>query len=247
MCPLEFCLLIFQIDSASEKAYTYRELKSSIIKMGSALTNRGFKKGDMFALLLPNVPEYPIFFLGVAAVGGVVTTLNPMYSAKEIAFQLKDSGARYLVTTPAIASTAREAATEAAVKEVFVTGEVDGCTPVSSLLDDNGVAFPENVQIDPKEDACVIRYSSGTTGFPKGVMLTHHNLVSQLCLLKHDSFRPHPMRAVVLAFLPFFHIFGLVVVMVAFLERGGKIVSMIQFDGELMLELIQDYKVSVGR
>ena len=182
-------------------------------------------------------------FFGITALGGVATTLNPTFTEKEIAYQLKDSGAKYILTVPAIADKAKQAAEEVGIKQVFVIGEADGCEPLMSLLDDDGMAFPENVPINPKEDVCAMPYSSGTTGFPKGVMLTHHNIVSQLCMHMHDSFRSHPLRGTTLGLLPFFHIFGMVVVMGQFLQRGGKIVCMQQFDGEQMLKLIQDFKV----
>ena len=211
--------------------------------MGSALTKRGFKKGDVFALYLPNVPEYPIVFFGVIALGGIVTTLNPTFTEKEISYQLKDSGAKYIFTIPAIADKAKTAAAENGINEVFVIGEAEGCEPLDSLLFDDGSAFPGNVSVNPKEDVCVMPYSSGTTGFPKGVMLTHQNIVSQVCMLLHDAFRSHPFRGTVLGLLPFFHIFGMVVIMAHFLKRGGKIVCMQQFDGESMLGLIQNFKV----
>lgn len=211
--------------------------------MGSALTKRGFKKGDIFALYLPNVPEFPIVFFGVISLGGIVTTLNPTFAEKEISYQLKDSGAKYILTVPAIADKAKIAAAENGVNDVFVIGEAEGCEPFDALLLDDGSAFPDNVPVNPKEDVCAMPYSSGTTGFPKGVMLTHQNIVSQLCMLLHDTFRSHPFRGTVLGLLPFFHIFGMVVVMAQFLKRGGKIVCMQQFDGENMLGLIQNFKV----
>lgn len=200
----------------------------------------------MFALYLPNVPEYPILFFGIIALGGVATTLNPAFTEKDIAYQLKDSGAKYIMTVPAIANKAKQAAAEVGINQVFVIGEAESCEPFTSLLDDDGMAFPEDVSVNPREDVCAMPYSSGTTGFPKGVMLTHHNLVSQLCMLMHDSFRSHPMRGTALGLLPFFHIFGMVVVMAQFLRRGGKIVCMQQFDGEHMLKLIQDFKVCLS-
>lgn len=212
-------------------------------KFASALARRGFKKGDVFALYLPNVPEYPILFFGVIALGGTVTTLNPSFMEKEIGYQLKNSGAKYILTVPAIAEKARQAAAEAGIKEVFVIGEAEGCEPLANLFNDDGMAFPENVPINPKEDICVMPYSSGTTGFPKGVMLTHHNIVSELCIIMHDRFRSHPLRGTTLGLLPFFHIFGMVVVMAQYLQRGGKIVCMQKFEGEHMLKLIQDFKV----
>ncbi|XP_078349213.1 putative 4-coumarate--CoA ligase 1 [Oculina patagonica] len=234
---------IAMVDGASTKSYTYNELSTSIRKLSSALTKRGFKKGDVFALYLPNVPEYPILFFGVIALGGIATTLNPAFTEKEIAYQLKDSGAKYIMTVPAIADKAKQAAAEVGIKQVFVIGEAEGCEPLTSLLEDDGKAFPENVSINPKEDVCAMPYSSGTTGFPKGVMLTHHNIVSQLCMITHDRFRSHPLRGTTLGLLPFFHIFGMVVGMAQYLQRGGKVVCMQQFDGEHMLKLIQDFKI----
>lgn len=234
-----------QVDGASNKSYTYSELGTSVKNFASALAKRGFKKGDVLALYLPNVPEYPILFFGIIALGGVATTLNPTFTETEIAYQLKDSGAKYIVTVPAIAVKAKQAAAEVGINCVIVIGEAEGCEPLTSLLDDDGTAFPEDVSVNPKVDLCAMPYSSGTTGFPKGVMLTHHNLVSQLCMIMHESFRSHPFQGTVLGLLPFFHIFGMVVVMAQFLRRGGKIVCMQQFDGELMLKLIQDFKVCV--
>ena len=198
-------------------------------------------------MYLPNVPEYPIIFFGVIALGGVVTTLNPTFEEKEISYQLKDSGAKYIMTIPAIADKAKKAATEAGINNVFVIGKAEGCESLDALLCDDGSAFPDGVPINPKEDICAMPYSSGTTGFPKGVMLTHHNIVSQLCMILHDTFRSQPLRGTTLGLLPFFHIFGMVVVMTQFLKRGGKIVCMQQFDGENMLKLIQDFKVPVGK
>lgn len=234
-----------QVDGASNKSYTYSELGTSVKNFASALAKRGFKKGDVLALYLPNVPEYPILFFGIIALGGVATTLNPTFTETEIVYQLKDSGAKYIVTVPAIAVKAKQAAAEVRINCVIVIGEAEGCEPLMSLLDDDGTAFPEDVLVNPKVDLCAMPYSSGTTGFPKGVMLTHHNLVSQLCMIMHESFRSHPFQGTVLGLLPFFHIFGMVVVMAQFLRRGGKIVCMQQFDGELMLKLIQDFKVCV--
>lgn len=232
-----------QVDGASNISYTYNELSSSIKKFASSLAKRGFKKGDVFALYLPNVPEYPIMFFGIIALGGVVTTLNPTFTEKEIAYQLKDCGAKYIMTVPAIADKAKQAAAEVGINCVFAISEAEGCEPLVSLLNDDGTAFPKNLPVNPKEDVCAMPYSSGTTGFPKGVMLTHHNLVSQLCMIMHESFMSQPLQGTVLGLVPFFHIFGMVIVMAQFLQRGGKIVCMQQFDGEQMLKLIQDFKV----
>ncbi|XP_068691723.1 uncharacterized protein [Montipora foliosa] len=231
------------IDGSSERTYTYNELSALIEKLGSALTKRGFKKGDVLAVFLPNVPEYPILFFGVIALGGVVTTLNPTLTEMESAYQLKDAGAKYIVTVPPIADKAKKAALEVGIRDVFVIGEAEGCEPLATLLNDDGSAFPSKVPVSPKEDVCVMPYSSGTTGFPKGVMITHHILVAQTCMLSHEAYRSHPLRGTALGLLPFFHIFGMVAIMAQYLMRGGKIICMQQFDGKEMLRLIQDYKI----
>lgn len=234
---------IAMIDSSSGRTYTYNDLSTSIEKLGSALTKRGFKKGDVFAMYLPNVPEYPILFFGVIALGGVVTTLNPTLTETESAYQLKDAGAKYIVTVPPNADKAKKAALEVGIRDVFVIGEADGCEPLATLLDDDGSAFPSKVPVSPIEDICVMPYSSGTTGFPKGVMLTHNNIVAQMCMLLHEAYRSHPVQGTALGLLPFFHIFGMVVIMAQYLMRGGKIICMQQFDGEQMLRLVQDFKI----
>ena len=228
--------------------YTYSQLKDLTRRFASALTARGFVKGDVLATHLPNVPEFPIVFFGVGSVGGVTTTLNPAYTVDEVCYQLKDAGAQFMVTTETLASTAREAAAKAGLKEVIVIGGAEGCTPFSTLLEDDGSSFPESVQINTKEDIFCLPYSSGTTGLPKGVMLTHDNLTSEVSIIMHEDFTAVPVNesAVTLAVLPFFHIFGMVVVLAKNLYRGGKIVTMEKFDGEGMLKLIQDYKVCLG-
>lgn len=235
----------FQVDGVSGRSYTFSELKNLTRRLGSALVRRGFAKGDVLAIHLPNIPEYPIVFFGVGSIGGICTTLNPAYTEDEVVYQLKDSSAKYIVTAPALAETARNAAERVGLKDVFVVGEAEGCLSFSTLLDDDGSCFPRNVPINPKEDVYCLPYSSGTTGLPKGVMLSHDNLTSQVCMLMHEHFTAVPLSesTVTLAVLPFFHIFGMVVVMGKNLYRGGKIVSMAKFDGEVMLKLVQDHKV----
>jgi len=133
------------------------------------------------------VPEYAVAFLAVASLGGAVTTSNPLYTADELARQLVDSGASYLLTARPFLGTARAAAdTMVGVREVFAFGEAEGATPFATLLDDDG--HTPAVTIDPREDLVALLYSSGTTGRPKGVMLTHRNLVA--CLRQSDGFCP---------------------------------------------------------
>src|SRR5215813_4920154 len=116
------------IDGPSGRTISYRQLADSVKKVAAGLAKRGFKKGDVFAIYSPNVPEYAVIFLAVASVGGINTTANPLYTADELAKQLADSRARFLVTVAPFLDKAQEAAKKSAVEEIFVFGSADGAT-----------------------------------------------------------------------------------------------------------------------
>lgn len=176
----------------------------------------------MLAIYLPNVLEYPIIFYGVAFLGGVSTTVNPLYTAKELERQLRLAGAKYVVTIPPLVENAKDAAASTGVTSLIVLGEAQGCEALSSLLSDDGSAFPEHVQINTKEDVVALPFSSGTTGLSKGVMITHHNLVAGLAVLTDNNVFPDD--AVILNLLPFYHIYALLVMMGGCLDAGCKLV-----------------------
>lgn len=230
------------IDGPSGRTVTYSQLVDSIAIAANNLRDRGFKKGDVFGILSPNCPDYAIAFHAVATLGGIVTPINPLYTKNEIAHQLKDAGARFLVTIPMFMDKAREAAAVAGIEQLYVFGEAEDATPFSSLLVDNGRA--EQVEIDPHNDLIALPYSSGTTGLPKGVMLTHHNLVANirqmegLCYFSESD--------TLICVLPLFHIYGLVVVLNMGLYTGATIVMMPRFELESFLKTAQDYDVTLA-
>ncbi|HEY7870659.1 MAG TPA: AMP-binding protein, partial [Methylomirabilota bacterium] len=117
------------IDAPTGRTLTYRGLADGARRVAAGLAGRGFGKGDVLAIYCPNLPEYAIVFLGVAMAGGVNTTVNPLYTADELANQLRDSKARLLVTVPPFLDKAREAAGKSGVEEVFVIGQADGARP----------------------------------------------------------------------------------------------------------------------
>jgi len=228
------------IDGPSGRALTYRGWADGVQRVAAGLAARGFGKGDVFAIYSPNVPEYAIAFHAVSLLGGINTTVSPLYTIAELSAQLRDSGARYLVTVAPCAEKAEQAARQSSVREVFVFGETARGTPFDSLFAAQGAA--PSVRIDPREDVVVIPYSSGTTGLPKGVMLTHYNLVANIvqtagALGLHED-------DVMLGVLPFFHIYGMTVIMNLALHVGATVVIMPRFDLEQCLQILEEHRVT---
>ena len=166
------------VDGPSGRTLTYAQLYQGIQSFARGLHQKGFTRGDVFAIYCPNLPEYAIAFYSVAMLGGINTTINPLYTVGELQRQLNDAHAKYLLTVPAFLDNAREAASQSDIEEIFVLGEAESETSFASLLQAEG-ELPE-VTINPLEDLVVLPYSSGTTGMPKGVMLTHYNLVANV-------------------------------------------------------------------
>ena len=189
--------------------------------------------------MAPNLPEYAIIFHAVAVAGGVVTTVNPTYGADEVAFQLRDAGATELVTVGMFAEVAKEAITGTEISEVITIDGVAGTTALDSIFGDPIQQSPVN----PVDDVVVLPYSSGTTGLPKGVMLTHHNLVANICQCDH-AIVYQPDGEVALAFLPFFHIYGMQVLMNGLLANGVTVVTLPRFDLDQALSLVQEHRIT---
>lgn len=228
------------IDGPSGRTITYGDLHRRVNETAAALAARGFGKGDVFGIYSPNVPEFAIAFHAVLSAGGTVTTINPLSTARELTMQLRDAGATYLLTVPPLLETALAAAREAGIREVFALGGGAGATPFHELSIPGGVA--PDVTIDSANDLAVLPYSSGTTGLPKGVMLTHRNLIANDCQI--DGIAPLSPDDTLIAVLPFFHIYGMTVLMNGGLRRGATIVTIPRFDLEMFLQLVQDYKVT---
>jgi acyl-CoA synthetase (AMP-forming)/AMP-acid ligase II len=228
------------IDGPSGRALSYAELERSVRSFAAGLAARGFVKGDTFAIYMSNVPEYAVAFHGVVAAGGRCTTANPLYTARELGHQLADCGARMLLTAPPFLEEAREAAEQVGNCEVFVLGEADGGSSFSELLGDPEAA-PE-VAIDPVLDIAAILYSSGTTGLSKGVMLSHRNLVANM--VQSEAVLALSSDDVVIAVLPFFHVYGLSVIMNLGLLAGATLVTMPRFELEQFLDLLERHEVT---
>ncbi|MBS1879781.1 MAG: AMP-binding protein, partial [Actinobacteria bacterium] len=219
----------------------YAALAAQVAAMRGGLLERGFGHGETLAIHLPNLPEYAVAFHAAASAGGRVTTANPLYTAGELGHQLDDSGARFLLTAPPLLGAALAAAAEAGVEEVFVVGEDERATPLAELL---AAAPVPPAAIDPAADLAALPYSSGTTGLPKGVMLSHRNLVANL--IQAGEVLGVAESDTLVGCLPFFHIYGMTVIMNLGLRAGATIVTMPRFDLAEFLALIERHRVTVG-
>ena len=226
------------ITDGAASSYTYSALHGAVRSLGGGLSSRGVGPGTTVAILAPNVPEYAIVFHGISLAGGTVTTINPTYGPEEVRHQLTDAGASWIVTIPMFLETARAASEGTDVEQIVVMGEAEGAVPLASLF---GPPI-DQVPVDYTEHVVVLPYSSGTTGLPKGVMLTHRNLVANIAQMEY-TFVPSEGE-VALAVLPFFHIYGMQVLMNMLLAFGVRVVTMPRFDMVRALELVQEQRVT---
>lgn len=228
---------VVMIEGPTGRQVTAGTLVDGIRRLAGGLAARAIGPGSVLAIMAPNLPEYTIVFHGALLAGATVTTINPSYTAPEVTHQLKDSGATRLVTVPAFLDTAKAAVAGTGVTDIAVIGTADGATPLADWMGDPLAA---QVTVDVARDVAVLPYSSGTTGLPKGVMLTHRNLVVNV----DQTAFALDVRAGdwSVGFLPFFHIYGQTVLMNMHLAVGAGVVTLPRFDLELFLRLCQDHR-----
>jgi acyl-CoA synthetase (AMP-forming)/AMP-acid ligase II len=215
------------IDGTSARALTYGELAAAVDRVAGGLAARGVARGDVIALHLPNLPEFPIALHGALRAGAVVTTASPLFTARELGDQLRRSQARLLVTAGGpLAATAREAA---------------GATEVLELDELLALAGAPPAQRPDPDAAAVLLPSSGTTGLPKLVELTHRALVANLVQME----LPFPAfeGGRLLGLAPFFHSMGLQCVLHRGLGAGATIVALARFELEATLLAMEEHRV----
>lgn len=230
------------VDGASGAETTYRALRGQIDALAGAVAAQGLGVHGVAAILCPNVPAFATVFHGLLRAGATVTTINALYTADEIATQLTDAGADWLFTVSALLPAAREAAERTGIpaSRLVVLDGADGHPSLADLLA-MGAPAPR-VSFDPATHVAVLPYSSGTTGRPKGVMLSHRNLVANVEQARGLLDVGPEDR--VLALLPFFHIYGLTVLLNLALRQRARLVTMPRFDLPEFLRIIQDHRCS---
>ena len=241
------------VDGVTGREYSYNELQESVASVASGLVRSGMEKGDVLSLVSPNSAEFCTTLLSTVAMGGIVSTCNPQFTEEELAYQFQHSNSKYVATTTVCLPRTKQAINKSGCVEKIIVLDDDGgigegknMISYQKLIEDSGSCFPLHDKIDPKEDTALIPYSSGTTGHPKGVKLTHYNLSSNImqltCLPEIAGDFYHSGN--ILAVMPFFHGSGLLSTMLTGLHRGSTKIIMPKFAPELFLSLIERYKVT---
>ncbi|MEV0273691.1 4-coumarate--CoA ligase family protein [Hamadaea sp. NPDC050747] len=225
------------IDGRTGQTVSYAQLAYQVERLAAGLAEAGLRPGDVLAIFSPNTLLYPVVFHAALAAGATVTTVNALATPADLASQLHDSKARFLVTVSPFLD--RVAAAQSEVT-VFVCDEAEGYRSVRDLLASEAPA--PVVELDPATAVAALPYSSGTTGVAKGVMLTHRNIVANVEQAQVPiSYSDHDR---VIAILPFFHIYGLTVLMNMVLARGGALVILPRFDLTEFLTALSVHKVT---
>jgi acyl-CoA synthetase (AMP-forming)/AMP-acid ligase II len=228
------------VDGVSGREITYAQLDAMSRRVAAGFAELGIKHGDTIALYSPNTILYPVVFYGATRAGATVTTVNALYTADELHKQLVDSKAKLLVTISLFLPVAAAAVEGTDVTEIFVCDAAEGYRSVMELVASTG-PDPE-VTIDPAEDVAVLPYSSGTTGAAKGVMLTHRNIATNIAQAEVMIKLGEDER--IIAILPFFHIYGLTVLMNLPLRLGATVVVLPKFDLEQFLTTLDQQRIT---
>lgn len=248
------------------KEISYQELYESALKLAGYLKKIGMEKGDRVAIMLPNSPQSVIGFYGVMLAGGIVVQTNPMYTERELAFQMKDSGAKVIVALDVLFPRITKIQKETDLQHLIITAIKDYLPFPKNLvypfIQKKQYGFSVKVEhqgkhhlfteimkepplqdpdldIDFEEDLAILQYTGGTTGFPKGVMLTHKNLIANAKMCKAWLYKCREGEEVVLGALPFFHVYGMTTVMILSVLQASKMVLIPKPDPDTLLKTIQ--------
>ena len=236
----------YLINGPTRQIYSYAKVELTVRKVATGLNNLGIQQGDVIMLLLQNSPEFVFAFLGASFRGAISTTANPFYTPAEIAKQVKASKTKLLITQAVYAEKVKIFAKENDIKIITIDTPPEGCIHFSELTQADENEIPA-VKINP-DDVVALPYSSGTTGLPKGVMLTHKSLVTSVAQ-QVDGENPNlyfHKKDVILCVLPLFHIYSLNAVLLCSLRVGAAILIMQKFEIVTLMELVQKYKVTIA-
>ncbi len=251
------------------KELTFQEVYLQAKKVANYFQKLGIQKGDRVAIMLPNTPQAVIAYYGALMTGAIVVQTNPLYTERELEYQMKDSGSKLIVCLDILYKRVMNVKPQTDLEHVVVTGIKDYLPFPKNLL------YPivqkkeygkfekaqhggnvhlwvnmlkesndhvKEVEVDPKEDLALLQYTGGTTGFPKGVMLTHYNLVANTQMSEAWMYKIEKGKEITLGILPFFHVYGMTAVMNLCIMTASKIVLIPKFDVDEVLKAIQNQK-----
>ena len=251
------------------KDVTYKELYESSMKLANYLQTLGIQKGDRVSIMLPNCPQAVISFYGILYAGGVVVMTNPLYTEREIAYQMNDSGAKAIISLDILFPRISNIVKETTLENVIITGIKEYLPFPKNMLypmvqkkqygmvvkvEHRGInhlfaeimktAKPEVAphDFDFEEDLALLQYTGGTTGSPKGVMLTHKNIISNATMCDAWLYKCKKGEETIMGIIPLFHVYGLTTVLILSVMLGNRMVLLPKFDPETALKTISKQK-----
>lgn len=254
------------------KELTFKEVYESALKLSSYLKELGIKKGDRVAIMLPNIPPAVISYFGILMAGGVVVQTNPTYTERELEYQMKDSGAKAIVTMDLLFPRVSKVAPNTDIEHIIVTAIKDYLPFPKNLVypfiqkKEYGIVVnvehagsnhllkeilkndvPEEISepIDIENDLALLQYTGGTTGFPKGVMLTHKNLLANAKMSEAWLYKSKRGEESILGILPFFHVYGMTTVMISAILQAQKMILLPKFDPTTTLKTIHKQRPTI--
>src|SRR6266436_6283325 len=231
------------IDASLNRRFTYAEYGEIVEGLAHGLVATGLKPGEVVAIFLPNSWQFAVTYHAATLAGGIPTLLNPTCREREVRYQLENSGAAFLVTDGAILGEVNLAGLTT-LRRVFSTRQhASGSEPFADLLRSTTANLPTPDK-PSNETLAALPYSSGTTGLPKGVMLSHHNLVANVYQLVGPNGTAINGDDTLLCFLPLYHIYGLNVGLNPILALGGTLVLMPRFNVQRFVDLMVTEKAT---
>ncbi|MBS3679398.1 long-chain-fatty-acid--CoA ligase [Ornithinibacillus massiliensis] len=254
------------------KELTFAELYEQASKFANYLQGLGVEKGARIAIMLPNSPQSVIAYYGSLMAGAIVVQTNPLYTERELEYQLTDSGSKIIVCLDILVPRVTNVKKATQLEHMIVTGikdylpfpknliypfiqkrqynmvvkvEESADTHVWTEIMDKAQVEYEEVFVDPVEDVAILQYTGGTTGYPKGVMLSHRNLVANAKMCEAWIYEMKKGEDIILGVLPFFHVYGMTAVMNISIFTASKMILLPKFDAGDVLKTIHKQKPTV--
>jgi long-chain acyl-CoA synthetase len=234
---------------------TYAQIKEQASKLGTALARLGIRQGDRVGVMLPNCPQYVIATFAILRLGAIVVNVNPLYTPREVLVVAQDSGMKAMLALDLLAPVTLAVRDKTGIENVIITSAaeysvaalacpaIEGTLKLADLLAGVEDIDLPRVEINPDEDVAVLQYTGGTTGVPKGAMLTHYNIFANVIQTEAWGHRtPRRGEDAYLLVIPYFHIYGFTVGMMAGTWLGAQQVLIPKYDVEALLSAIRDYR-----